>query len=237
MKADALQERANCLGGVVDCAREEGEDACGLVEDRGDQSRTESTDGGVHVLQRAGGAVAHLLGCATDVGRDDLLEGGSVDLAVRDHLRQLLAADLVLILQPLEDRETTVRELLQLSGHGLAVGRDLVEDRGHLFERRARDGGSVGDAREVLGQLLAGLDASGNGSRGSCRSFVQAEGGALHGGSGRVHDLRDGLGIVAQADQLGLGVIDSRESCDALGDGVADTASDCATDGKGRNLE
>lgn len=71
-------------------------------------------------------------------------------------------------------------------------------------------------------ELHAGLDAGGHGGRGRGGRLVHPVAGALHRGEGVVHDRLDGAGLVAEAPQLRLGVLDAGQATEALGEGVAE---------------
>src|SRR5690606_12793573 len=191
------------------------------------QIRADTAKRRKRVLERPRQGPAHLL---RDRARSLLRssrERLEVDLALTGELENLTSRDTHLVGQGLVDRDTTVRELRDdVVLHTVRLCGCLVEDSAHLFHGDTGGRGGVRHVRQVPGELLARLDPGGDCGRGDSGGLTQSERGAADGGKGVVHDLPNGVGVVAEAAHLCLGVLDRLEPTKALDQGGASDRSD-----------
>lgn len=162
-------------------------------------------------------------------------ERGEVHLAFGDHLRHVLGRYAQLVGERLQHGRATAGELEHVVALQLAARHHGCEDRARVAEAHAGDLRRVAHGLQHLRQLLARLDAAGDGRCGHGGGFIQPVGGALHGHVGVRHDLADGLGGMAQALQLGRRVLDvqsagetalRRKRRDAAADGADGSQSE-----------
>ena len=144
---------------LVEPVGDTGENLLSEAEDGRDEDGAESRNGGVHILKAAGGGLADLVRGVADLGSERGLEVIGVDLTLLHHVGELVAGDAVDLLEALPDRNAPGGDLIEILGVRLALGAHLIHDQAQVREGDAGHSRGVGVELEVVGELLAWLDA------------------------------------------------------------------------------
>ncbi len=138
------------------------------------------------------------------------------DLALRDHLRDLVGRLAHLLAQDVVDRDLPFQHLVDDFAVDLALSCGFAPDLAHVGEVGSSDCGRVGDTLQGGLKFLAGFDSGGDHDTRESGGVTETESGALHRLKGVVHDLRDVLRRVPQPGQLRFRLVDGVETLKAL---------------------
>src|SRR5699024_648403 len=129
---------------------------------------------GEHVLESAAGGLTRLECCPADVLFNDLEVSLGIDFAVRHNLLYFFGGTAILVIEPSEDRDTSISQHVEVFSVSLLTGLDLVHHKAHLIHRDASNGGRISSQLKVTGQFLARLNSGCNRTGRLCGRSIQA---------------------------------------------------------------